>query len=54
MNKFLQKVLIENNFIDSEGNITSDDGDQFLKCISDAIDAREKEYEEMEAEKEKL
>ncbi|MBK22825.1 MAG: hypothetical protein CME70_02375 [Halobacteriovorax sp.] len=54
MNKFLQNILIKNNLIDSHGNITSDDGDKFLKCISDALDEREKEYEEMQAEKEKL
>ncbi len=54
MNKFLQNILIKNNLIDSHGNITSDDGDKFLKSISDALDEREREYEEMQAEKEKL
>lgn len=54
MNKFLRNILIKNNLIDSHGNIISDDGDNFLKCISDALDEREKEYDEMEAQKEKL
>ena len=54
MNKFLRNILIKNNLIDSHGNIISDDGDNFLKCISDALDEKEKEYDIMEAQKEKL
>lgn len=54
MNKFLRSILEKNNLIDNDGNITSDDGDYFLKSISDALDEREKEYDEMQAEKEKL
>lgn len=54
MNKFLQNILIKNNLVDSSGNVTSDDGDKFLKVISDALDDREKEFNELHAEKEKL
>lgn len=54
MNKFLRSILIKNNLIDSNGDLSSDDGDKFLTAISDALDEREKEYAQVEAEKEKL
>lgn len=54
MNKFLRSILVKNNLIDSSGQITSDDGDQFLDCIGAALDEREKEYDALKAEMEKL
>jgi signal transduction histidine kinase len=54
MNKFLRSILIKNNLVDSGGNITSEDCDDFLNCISLALDEREKEFESLKSEKEKL
>lgn len=54
MNKFLRSILVKNNLIDSSGNITSDDGDEFLNCIGKALDEREKEFDALKAQVEKL
>ncbi len=54
MNKFLRSILVKNNLIDSSGNITSDDGDHIFDCIGKALDSREKEFDTLKAEMEKL